>query len=90
MSLDSTVSTATVQRLVGQGWKSVRSKFCPVIRVETGSGTHIVSYSIDSRVPFPAVKLTGREDGHAPPSGAEVKSIGTIAPLPHMFEWHGS
>jgi hypothetical protein len=36
----------------------------------------------------PGIKRQGREDDHSPPSNAEVKSGGTIPPLPHTSSWH--
>jgi hypothetical protein len=36
----------------------------------------------------PGVKRERREDGHSPPSSADVKNGGTIPPLPHMSSWY--
>jgi hypothetical protein len=33
----------------------------------------------------PGVKRPGHEADHLPPSSAEVKKVGAIAPIPHVF-----
>jgi hypothetical protein len=37
----------------------------------------------------PGVKLQGREADHLAPSSAEVKNVGAIPPLPHIFMAQG-
>jgi hypothetical protein len=33
----------------------------------------------------PGVKLQGHQTDHSPPSRAEIKNVGAIPPLPHVF-----
>jgi hypothetical protein len=56
----------------------------------TESGAHPVSYSVDTGGDFPRSKAAGVLGRRSPPSSAEVKSGGAIAPLPHMSSWHNS
>jgi hypothetical protein len=54
-------------------------------RVQNCFGAH-PTYPMGTRVSFPGVKRSGREDDHSPPSSAEVKVRGGIPPLPqHAF-----
>jgi hypothetical protein len=39
---------------------------------------------------FPGITQPGREADHSPPSSAEVKNGGAIAPFPHMSSWHSA
>jgi hypothetical protein len=43
-------------------------------RVQTGSGTHPVSYPMDTKGSSLGVRRLGREADHLPPSSAEVKN----------------
>jgi hypothetical protein len=43
--------------------------------VQTGSGVHPTSYSMDSGGSFPGVKAAGCESDHSPPASAEVKKM---------------
>jgi hypothetical protein len=38
----------------------------------------------------PEVKRPGRENGHSPPSSAEIKNDGPIPPFPHTQSWHSA
>jgi hypothetical protein len=63
-----------------------RSKiFSLLYIVQTGSEIHPDSYPVG-----PGIERPGREADHASPSSAEVKSGGTIPPLPHMPSSHGA
>jgi hypothetical protein len=44
--------------------------------VQTGSGAHLASYSMDTE----GVKRPGREADHSPPSSADVENGGAISP----------
>jgi hypothetical protein len=73
------------------GWSGVRvpagvRNFSSHHRVQTGSGAHPASYTMDTRGFFPGgggVKLPLREADHSPQSSAEVRMRGIIAPLPN-------
>jgi hypothetical protein len=58
--------------------------------VQTGSGAHPASYPMGTRGPYPGCKARpGRDAGHSPPSGAEVKYEQELYLLsPHMPPWH--
>jgi hypothetical protein len=66
------------------GWTSGRSKFDPRQRqkdfssslcVQTGSGAHPVSCTMDTGGPFPGVKeRPGRDADHSPPFSAVVEN----------------
>jgi hypothetical protein len=66
----------------------------------TGRGKEIFLYTTASRpalgptllsiqwvlgIIFPGVKRPGREADHSPPFSAEVKNVGALLPLPHVF-----
>jgi hypothetical protein len=42
--------------------------------VQNGSGAHLASYPMGTRVSFPGVKRPGREADYSPPSSAKVKN----------------
>jgi hypothetical protein len=52
-------------------------------RVQTGSDTYPISYSMGTGALSFAVKRQRHDADHSPPSSAEVKNGGAIIPLPH-------
>jgi hypothetical protein len=50
--------------------------------VQTGSGTHQVTYPMGIGGFLLEVKLPRREADHSPPSSAEIKNDGAISPFP--------
>jgi hypothetical protein len=59
-------------------------------RVQTGSETHPICYSMGTGALSLAVKRQRREADHSPPPSAEVKNGGAILPLPHSFSWRSA
>jgi hypothetical protein len=43
--------------------------------VQTGSGVHPTSYTMDTGCSFPGIKRPGPEADHSPPASVEVKKI---------------
>jgi hypothetical protein len=58
--------------------------FSPLHSVQTGSGTHLVSYPVGTGALDPGVKRQGREADNSPPSSVEVKTGGVEPPLLHV------
>jgi len=55
----------------------------------TGSGAHLASYPIDTRISFPdRVKRPGCEANHLPPFSAEVKNAWNCVSSP-LIHLHG-
>jgi hypothetical protein len=48
--------------------------FSSILCVQTGSGAHPASCTMDTGGPFPGGKARPGRDDHSPPSSAEVKS----------------
>jgi hypothetical protein len=55
-----------------------------LLSVQTGSRAHPASYPIVTGAVLPGGKWQGCEADHSAPSNAEVKTGGTVPPLPHM------
>jgi len=53
-------------------------------KIQTGSGAHPASYSIDTVVPFQEVNWPGLEVNHSPPYCAEVKNEWSYISTPFM------
>jgi hypothetical protein len=58
--------------------------------VQTGSGTHPVSYPMGTGSLPPGVKRPWLEVDHLPPSSAKDKNGGAIPPLPNTSSWRGA
>jgi hypothetical protein len=48
----------------------VGRNFFLIHRIQTGTGAHLVSYTMGSVGSFPGGKVVGREADHSPPSSA--------------------
>jgi hypothetical protein len=55
-----------------------------LFNTRTYSGAHLARCAVDTEALSPGLKRQGHEADHWPPSSAEVKKVGAIAPLPHM------
>jgi hypothetical protein len=53
--------------------------------IQTDSGAHPISYTMETGSISRGVKRPEREPDHSPPPSAKVKSDGAIAPLPHTW-----
>jgi hypothetical protein len=51
---------------------------------QTGSGTHIVSYTMCTWSTYKATKRLGREANQSPPTSAEINKMSSIHSLPHI------
>ena len=61
----------------GQSWVRVKAMaryFSRLQNVQTGSGAHLISYAVDTRVFFPRVKRPRRDCDHFLPISLEVKN----------------
>jgi hypothetical protein len=61
--------------------------------VQTVSEDHLASYAMGGWGPiFSRVKRLKREDGHSPPSSAQVKNVQAILPIAHkalcLINWY--
>jgi hypothetical protein len=52
---------------------------------QTGSGAYPASSPMSTGGASLGVTRPGREADYSPPSGAEVKNVGAIPPLPHIY-----
>jgi hypothetical protein len=53
--------------------------------IQTGSGTHQTSYSIDTEAPSPGVKRAGSEADHTLPSSADLTCVELYLHFPYVF-----
>jgi hypothetical protein len=89
-SRDSSVGIATGYGLEDHGvWEfesRLGQKFSLLHIVQTGSGVHPTSYTMNTGSSFPGVKRQRREADHSPPTSSEVKKmwIYTSTP-PYVF-----
>jgi len=50
-------------------------EFSLCYHIQTGSGTHLVSYSVGTRGSSLGVKQSGHEADHSPPFSTKVKNV---------------
>jgi hypothetical protein len=58
--------------------------------VQTSSGAHPASYPVSTGALSPGVWRLGCEADHSHSSSADVKNVGVMPPLPHMFSWYNA
>jgi hypothetical protein len=59
-------------------------------RVQTGSGAHLASYLMGTRVSFPRGKGPWRRADHSPPTNTEVKNAWSYTSTFQYVSWHGT
>jgi hypothetical protein len=77
-ALDAKDINKKVCSVPGVQFPAGRKDFSLLRSVQTDSGAHPTSYTMD----------TGGDLPHSPPSSVEVKNGGAIPPLSHMSSWH--
>jgi hypothetical protein len=60
-------------------------KFFSSRKVQTGSGAHPASYSMDTGILFRGIQRPGREADHSPPSSAEVRNEWSYTSNPPIY-----
>jgi hypothetical protein len=89
--VDSSVGVVVGYRLDCWGLFHGRARDFSVLHsIQTGSGAHPSSYSLDTGECFHGIKWPGHKADHSSPSGAEVKNGGAVPPLTHIFPWHSA